>query len=129
MLIFKSNNFSSLFFIPSCYIFLLILDKRISTFTHTHIHTRIYLFIFPYLLAMTDTSDLKPEHTERLQGSLLLRKCLNPHSHKENNRPLQLHRLQSVQLQQRKTCIYQCGSAKYPIVSSTRNIGGGLALY
>ena len=71
---------------------------------------------------MTDTSDLKPEHTEKATG-LSTSKEVPESTLTQNNRPLQLHRLQSVQLQQRKTCIYQCGSAKYPIVSSTRNIG------
>lgn len=79
---------------------------------------------------MTDTSDLKPEHTEKATGlstskevpesTLTQRKQPSTPATQTSKRPTPA---------KKKTCIYQCGSAKYPIVSSTRNIGGGLALY
>ena len=51
---------------------------------------------------MTDTSDLKPEHTEKATGLSTSKEVPESTLTQKNNRPLQLHRLQSVQLQQRK---------------------------
>ena len=51
---------------------------------------------------MTDTSDLKPEHTEKATGLSTSKEVPESTLTQRKQPSTQLHRLQSVQLQQRK---------------------------